>query len=136
MVFLTPDGHVHAFPDEADLSAGSVEWFPELEPLLGRPHPGWPKHRVRVDEQLGAGIAARAVPKAIVFPSIGPESRLEPIGAAEALVELTPNVLLTSGREAQAHLDVLGELARGTPCFRMTTGRDLGRAAELVGSLL
>jgi hypothetical protein len=141
MVFLSGGAEglrVLAFPDEADVSADTAGWFPELEPLVARAEPGWPKHRVRVDETFGATVADSGVPRALVFPTVSGDARstLEPMSGAEALTLLAPNVLLTHPGHAQAHLDVLGALARETPCFRLTTGRDVDRVADVVRSAL
>ena len=134
MVFLEAGGRVHPFPEQLDVSPEAAAWFEELRGLGDVPADGWPKHRVHVDEALGARLGAAAAPAALVFPAIagGERSRLEPLSAAEALVELAPNVLLTDPAMAQRHLDVLGELARTTPVYRLFAGTDLGRAvAEL-----
>jgi hypothetical protein len=133
MVFIaTEGGRVHAFPDEADVSDRTAAWFPELEALRGRPRGGWPKHRVRVEEVFGAAVAPSATPAALVFPTIGdgPQSVIAPMPAAEALVELAPNVLLTDPVPAQRHLDALASLARDIPCYRLWTGRDFSQTAS------
>jgi hypothetical protein len=91
-------------------------------------------HGVRIsvaadDSSLGA---------ALVFPRVAPSERsaLEPIGPAEALLELAPSVLLTEARSTQAHLDVLGQLARELPCYRLETGRDFDALPGLLRPLL
>ena len=129
---------LHAFPEEVDVSPSSAEWFGELAALTGAPPSGWPKHRVHVDDAFGARVATSATAVAIVFPAIAPsgETTLEPMTAAEALVELGPNVLLTDAAMAQRHLDVLGDLARSAPAYRLAAGRDLVHAAGVVAELV
>jgi hypothetical protein len=140
MVFLTrePSLLVHPFPDETDLTDESAGFFPELEHLVGHVPEGWPKHHLRVDVTFGAAIAAPAAPALIVFPRPSGRSRsvVTPMAPHEVLRELAPNVLLTERTASQAHLDVLGELARGTPAYRLATGHDLQEAAETVAALL
>ena len=141
MLFATRrdgDLRLHAFAEEVDLSTTSAAWFDELTGFTRAPPPGWPKHRIHVDEAFGAAIAASARPAALVFPAIAPsgETELEPLSPAEALVELGPNVLLTDVEMAQRHLDVLGELARSAPAYRLAVGRDLRHAAGVVEGLL
>jgi energy-coupling factor transporter ATP-binding protein EcfA2 len=141
MLFATHlDGKLllHAFPEEVDVSPSSAAWFDELAAYTGAPPPGWPKHRIHVDETFGARVAAPAVAAALVFPAIDPSGRttLEPLTADEALIELGPNVLLTDAAMAQRHLDVLGELARSAPAYRLAVGRDLAHAADLLAELL
>ena len=138
MVFLTAGGRVQPFPEQIDVSPESASWFEELRALGDVPADGWPKHRLHVDEVLGARVADAGAPAALVFPSIagGERSRLEPLSAAAALVELAPNVLLTDPAMAQRHLDVLGELARTTPVYRLFAGTDLERAVVELRALV
>jgi len=77
-------------------------------------------------------------PAAVVFPCIaaGPASRVEPMSAQQALLELLPNVLLTEPAACQAHLARLGELTAETRCYRLWTGRDFEALPALLGSLL
>lgn len=140
-VFLAQHGdrvRVHAFPDETDVSDQTAGWFPALRGLVGRLPPGWPKHRVRLDELLGAQVALEADPGVLVFPSIsaGATSELEPLGQEQALVELVPNILLTDPSASQAHLDALACLVESAPAYRLAVGRDFDRAAELVTSVV
>ena len=91
-----------------------------------------------MDEAFGARIATSAPPAALVFPVIAPSGRttLEPLTPAEALIELGPNVLLTDAAMAQRHLDVLGELARSAPAYRLAVGRDLVHTAGVLAALI
>ena len=76
------------------------------------------------------------MPRAIVFPAVGNETALAPISAAEALMELAPNVLLTEpARRRRIWTRSASSRAR-TPCYRLSTGRDLDRAAAAVRALL
>ncbi|HKP21948.1 MAG TPA: hypothetical protein VJT68_10550, partial [Thermoleophilaceae bacterium] len=141
MLFATrSDGglRLHAFPEEVDVSPESAAWFDELAGLTGAPPAGWPKHRVHVDEAFGSRFATMATVAALVFPAIAHsgETTLEPMRAADALVELGPNVLLTDAVMAQRHLDVLGELARSAPAYRLAVGQDLARAADVLSGLI
>ena len=137
MVFVDREGGVRAFPDEVDVSPASAAWFPELG-LDGVPDPGWPKHRVRIEERLGCRVAMLATPAALVSPAPGAADASalsrEPEGAV--LLDLAPNVLLTERESSQAHLDALGALVRSAPAHRLSTGRDFdalpARLAELL----
>jgi hypothetical protein len=136
MVLLTT-GHgvrVHALPDEADLSPESGAWFPEIDGLEAPPPDGWPKHRVTVDARIATAVRCAA----IVLPAVGRDelSTLRPASSAEALVELAPNVLLTEPAHSQAHLDAVGELARTSAAYRLSTGRDFTAIAERIRDLL
>jgi hypothetical protein len=141
MLFATHSAgelRLHGFPEEVDVSPESAAWFDELAAFTGPPPAGWPKHRIHVDEAFDAPLAHSAEPAALVFPSIASsgETELEPLTAAEALVELGPNVLLTDPSVAQHHLDAIGELARLAPAYRLRTGRDLAQAADVVAALV
>ena len=142
MVFLRrrSDGlRVLGFPEDVDVSDRTISFFPELD-FLGRSPKadGWPKRQVRADEVYEAEPVREARPGAIVIPQIADKERsaVRPIDADEALLEMVSNVLLTEGRSCQSHLDILTELVRQTPCYRLETGRDFDRIPVLLGELL
>lgn len=130
---------VAGFPDEIDVTESTIGFFPELAFLLERErHPGTAKRQLRMEDVYRASHSAACRPAALVFPSVGesPRSALVPLAPAEALLELTPNVLLTSGARAQAHLDALGALVRDCPAYRLTTGRDFDDLPAMLRGLL
>jgi hypothetical protein len=142
MVFLRrgSDGlKVLGFPEDVDVSYQTISFFPELDFLGQSPKAvGWPKRQVRADEVYGAELVREARPGAIVIPQISGKGRsaVRPIEADEALFEMVSNVLLTEGRSCQSHLDILTELVRQTPCYRLATGRDFDRIPILLRELL
>jgi len=141
MVFLEPRVgglDVLGFPDEVDFTDHTGVLFPELVgPSTTAKKPWRPKRSVR-PEAVGMTVAARCAPDALVLVEVADleRSRLVPVDAADALIELVPNVLLTEVRSSQAHLDALGELAGSSRCFRLAAGRDISHLAELVGGLV
>ena len=128
---------VHGFPDEIDVTEESAQWFPDLAASLTERSDGWPKHRLGVDEIPGATVADDCTPGLVLLPEVSgaPGSRSEPVGAGEALVAVTPNVLLTEPASTQAHLDALAALVRASGCHRLAVGRDFDALPELVRSL-
>jgi hypothetical protein len=142
MLFLSgkPDGlKVLAFPDELDIAPDAAELVPALHYLsASTPIHGGPKHRVPLEDLQGSPRVWTCGPKVLVFPRIAHtnESRLTPIHADEALLELAPNILLTEPRACQAHLDILGRLARESVCYRLDTGRDFERLPGLLRGLV
>jgi hypothetical protein len=142
MVFLRRGSgglQILGFPEDVDVSDQTISFFPELDFLRDSPKTvGAPKRQVRADEVYKAQPVREAQPGAIVFPRISPEGRstLRPIGADEALLELVSNILLTEGHSCQGHLNVLTELARQTPCYRLETGRDFDRIPLLLRDVL
>jgi hypothetical protein len=130
---------VLAFPDEIDVTEATTRFFPELRRLpAGERAPGAPKWSLLPEDVYPTTFVSACRPGALVFPRIGstPESRLEPMGAAEALLALMPNVLLTEPRASQAHLDAIGALVRASRCYRLTTGRDFDRLPALLARCL
>jgi hypothetical protein len=123
-VFLTRDEEgvvASGFPDEIDVTEGTVSMFAELRHLDGLPlAPGRDKHGFRVEEVFG----------------VTPLSRCRPLAPPEALVELMPNVLVTEPVATQAHMDMLGELVRTVPGYRFRPGRDPSAAAACIASLV
>jgi hypothetical protein len=133
-----PEGlRVLAFPDEVDLTEQTVSFFPELGRSLAAPRPGWRKRQLRAEEVFGAEVVWECAPGHLVFPRVAgrAESRLIPLEAGEALLELAPNVLLTEPASSQAHLDALAALAAASSCWRLETGRDLDGAVRLLEQL-
>jgi hypothetical protein len=141
-VFLArgPEGlSVLAFPDEIDVTDQTAGFFPELRHLPALPTAGgWPKRQVWPERVWGAEIVGECPPAILAFPRIAHQDRstVAPLDPAEALFELASNVFLTEARSSQAHFDVLAELVREHPCYRLETGRDLDRVPELLRELL
>jgi hypothetical protein len=129
---------VLAFPDELDLTEQTVSFFPELADLDAPRPSGWRKRQLRAENVYGAEVVWECEPALLVFPRVAGtrESALEPLGKAEALLELVPNVLLTEPRSSQAHLDALAELVARSGCYRLATGTDLDGAIRLLEELL
>ncbi|MFP5288248.1 MAG: hypothetical protein ACLGI9_21110 [Thermoanaerobaculia bacterium] len=129
---------VLAFPDEFDLTEQTVSFFPELASLDAPRLSGGRKRQLRAEDVYGAEVVWECEPALLVFPRVAGtrESALEPLGKAEALLELVPNVLLTEPRSSQAHLDALSELVARSDCYRLATGTDLDGAVRLLEDLL
>lgn len=142
MVFLrkcSGELRVLGLPEDVDVSDRTIDFFPELDFLrYSFKLAGAPKRQVRVDDVYRVELIPEARPGAIVLPQISANERscLRPIGADEALFELASNVLLTEGRSCQSHLNILTDLARQTPCYRLETGRDFDRIPDLLHELL
>ncbi len=142
ILFLQRSSHslqVLAFPEEVDVSSGSVDLVPGVAGRLRcRDRPGWPKRQLSTWDLPGPGVAWRCEPAAVVLPRIAdrPESRVVELDSGQAFFELLPNVLLTESESSQAHLDALAELTRDRPCYRLETGRDLIGTAALLRRLL
>jgi hypothetical protein len=141
-LFLTQDHEgvqVLAFPDEIDVTEGTITLFPELHKLLEQTRPqGWPKRQLRADECYGAPYVGKCRPAAVIFPRVAHTARstLRPLDRDTALLELVPNVLLTDPRSSQAHLDTLTTLVQSTPCYRLETGRDFDVLPNLLRSVV
>jgi hypothetical protein len=142
MLFLKAahDGlRVLAFPDEIDVTEDTAMLLPGLRSLLDEPRlPGWPKWSFRLEDRFATSIAWSCRPAALVVPRIAEvdRSRLEPMRPDQALLELVPNVLLTSPEASQAHLAVLARLTAETPCYRLLLTRDVNALPGLLGELL
>ena len=135
-----PDGvRVHSLPEEFDVAPRTARLIPELGFLLARDAPpGARKRPLWPGEMQGGASVADCLPRALVFPRVSGErcSRLEAMSAAEALLELAPNVLLTAPARGGAHLAALGRLVHGCTCHRLATGRDLEALPALLLDLL
>jgi len=128
-----------AFVEKIDITDTTASFFEELSGVMDRDkRAGWPKHEIDSGDFFSSRLVASATPKAIVFPRVGNvvESTLLPIGVEEAFLELAPSVLLTETRSTQAHLDVLAQLANTTPSYRLSTGLDFDRSANMLRELV
>lgn len=83
--------------------------------------------------------AARlAVPHALVFLGRADLYRpvLTPISSTEALLALTPNIMLTDPATSQGHLHALGELCGQVPCYRLDSTPNPDSALTLLNPLV
>jgi hypothetical protein len=141
MAFVEYSGELRVlgFPESIDITDTTASFFSELQILADRPkRPGWPKHEVKSTEFFASQLAESSVPKAVIFPQIAnsSSSRLVPITADEAFLELAPNVLLTDAASSQAQFEVLAHLVKSTPLYRLSAARDFDHIAQLVGETL
>jgi len=142
MVFLqrrSGDLEVLGFQEDVDVSDQTIGFFPELDFLGRAPRAiGWPKKQVLADEVYRAELVEKAQPRVLIIPQIAHRatSAVRPIDADEALLEVVSNVLLTEGHACQNHLDILTQLVKQTPCYRLETGHDFDRIPRLLGDLL
>ena len=126
-------------PDAIDVTDTTIGFFGELAPLLHDPVPdGSLKRQLHPESIYDVAYGGPCTAGVIVFPDRmrAAESRLEPMAAAEALLELTPNLLLTAPLRAQEHLEILADLVRTSSCYRLLAGTDFTRQAQLLGDLL
>ena len=142
MVYLRWDSRdlkVLGFPEDVDVTDETINFFPELASLQNAPKSvAWAKQSVRPDEIYAVEVTREARPGAIVFPKISGKERSDVrlIDTDEAFREIIANLLLTEARSCQSHLNILTELVRQTPCYRLETGRDFDRIPALLGDLL
>jgi hypothetical protein len=127
------------FPDQVDVTEHTISMVLELHHLLEEPLlPGRYKHSLRVEDVFASRIVVSCRPALVVFLQVvsGRQSRAEPIDSSGALRGLLPNVLLTEPTSSQAHLDMLGRLARTVPAFTLLAGSDLDGVASCLSGLL
>lgn len=142
MLFLKrcPNGlAVRGLVEDVDVSDQTIRLFPELDFLLQRPKTeGFPKRQIRFEEVYGARAIPESRPEAIAFPRISGNrnSVIAQVDGDQALLELVPNVLLTQPRACRAHLALLADMVRQTPCYRLDTGQDFARIPTLFRDLL
>jgi hypothetical protein len=141
-VFLSREGkqlRILAFPDEVDVTAETLEFFPELRPLAQSSKPkGRPKRAFCTTRFYGVAPRWECVPGTIVFPKpagLG-MSVITPMPKAEALMQLVCNVLRTDPHSSQSHLDALADLVRDSRCFRLQTGCDFDQLPALLRSVM
>ena len=129
---------VQPYPKPLSIDPGAWALFPELAPLPAPADEGYEYVQWQVPATaIRPGAVAGPCPVvAVVFPryEAGADTLLEPVGRAEALVELARNTFRFKERGA-SELDLLAQLARGAECYRLTMG-GLAAAVDLVAGLL
>lgn len=116
------DHRLHPYPCPISLEPGSFSLFAHLRP----PHASGDALRwhLRPDDVRPGSLSAAVPPAAVVFPRYRPGAlcRLEPVGAADALVLLSNQALnLHSG--GQRVFQALARLAAKIPAYRLVFGR-------------
>jgi len=139
MVFLSPTDAgitVLGFADEVDVTDQTMAMFPALRPVARPQLAGGGKWSLRLEDACAAPVRLACRPALLVLARVGngDDSRIAPLSASEALIELTPNLLLTDALASQAHLGVLAQLADTTTCVRLETGRDFDRLPALLAA--
>ena len=141
-VFLSSEQNelrILAFPDEVDVTAQTLEFFPELRRLTDSPRPkDRPKQGFCSTHAYGVAPCWDCLPETIIFPRPADfhQSVIIHMAKAEALVDLVCNVLRTEPLSSQAHLDALARLVRHSRCFRLQTGRDFDQLPALLRSVM
>jgi hypothetical protein len=128
---------VRAFKDEIGVTDGAATFLPELATAPDSALTPWRKRSIAVADVPGIETTDRGWPAALVFPAIRTqrEPGLTAISPDDALVRLVPNVIRTEAGATQRHLDVLAQLARSIPAYRLDLG-DPRAAPALLSSLV
>jgi hypothetical protein len=142
MVFL--DGlegqiDVHGFSDAIGVTSDTAARFEELSDLAGgSPPAGFRKHLIRIEDRFAVHCLPVCRPQWLIFPELAPGevSRLEPMEPPEAWMRLVPDVLLTDPAATGAHLATIAALTKQVTCYRLRSGPDVRRSAELIAALL
>jgi len=144
--YLTDEGvaidrhtlRIHPYPKPLSIERGAWPLFPELEPNADLATEAYkddqwqvPPTDIRPDA-LGPSSSIDV----IVFPERVPggDTVLEPLGRAEALIELAKNTYRFNVQE-RAALDVLAEVVRPAECYRLTNG-NLDAAVTAITGLI
>jgi hypothetical protein len=144
--YLTDEGvaidrdsmRIHPYPKPLSVDPGAWPLLPELEPSADLATDAYKADQWQVPpEDIRADALGRSCSiSVIVFPAYksGAETSVEPLGRAEALVELAKNTYKFDVQGAAA-LDVLAEVVRPAACYRLTSG-DLKAAVDAVAELM
>lgn len=141
MLFLSAGAgeiRVLGWPEPIDVGEWTQRRLPALLPRMQVRATMRRKGQIAASDVAGAIPALEARPELIIFPRVTKQAKstLAPISLDEALLELTPNVLLTEATSSKAHLAALGALARQCRCYRLDTGADAERLPGLLLGLI
>jgi hypothetical protein len=127
---------VQPYPKPLSLDPGSWPFFPELEPDADLASDEYKALQWQVPpEAIRADAVGRPCPvRFVIFPrhQAGAATAIEPLGRAEALVELTRHTFGFK-HHARDSLALLAEVLRGAESHRLTLD-GLDRAVELVAA--
>jgi hypothetical protein len=144
--YLTDEGvaidretlRIHPYPKPLSIDRGAWQLFPELEPKADLASDAYKNDQWQVPPtDIRPDALGQSCPvDVIVFPEHVPgrETSVEPLGRAEALIELAKNTYRFNVQE-RAALDVLAEMVRPAVCYRLTSG-DLDAAVTAVMDLV
>jgi hypothetical protein len=141
MLFLTAGAdeiRMLGWPEPIHVGEWTQRALPALASRMQVPASSGRKGRIAGSEVAGAMPALDATPEVMIFPRVTARGRstLIPLSPDEALLELAPNVLLTEATSSQAHLSVLGSLARQCRCYRLEVGTDIEALPGLLLELI
>ena len=140
-VFLTRMPHglrLLGFPEDIDLLDESIAMFPELASVLRTARrDGWRKRQIKLEDHWKVRPAGKAAPCLLLFPRVGNTDRssVVQIDTRDAVSELVSNIQFTQPKLAQTHLDLIGDLVRGSDSYRLTTGRDFDSLSSTIRGL-
>jgi hypothetical protein len=144
--YLTDEGvavdretrRVHPYPKPLSIDRGAWSLFPELEPHVDLATNAYktdqwqvPPTDIRADA-LGRPCAISTILFTRYESAV--DTSIEPLGRAEALIELAKNTFKFDV-QGRAALDLLAEVVRPTACYRLTSG-ELDAAVAAVNRLL
>jgi len=144
--YLTDEGvavdretlRIHPYPKPLSIDRGAWRLFPELEPDADLATDAYKEDQWQVPPtDIRTDALGQPCPvDVIVFPKHVPggKTALEPLGRAEALIELAKNTYKFDQQE-RAALDVLAEVVRPAECYRLTNG-NLDAAVTAVTGLI
>jgi hypothetical protein len=144
--YLTDEGvaidretlRIHPYPKPLSVDRGAWPLFPELEPdaVLATDAYKSDQWQVPPSDIRPDALGSSCPVTVIVFPRYedGIGTSVEPLGRAEALIELAKNTYKFDEQGAPA-LELLAEVVRPAACYRLSSG-DLDAAVAAVTGLL
>jgi hypothetical protein len=129
---------IDPYPKPLSIDRGAWPLFPELEPRVDLGTDAYKADQWQVPAaDIRPDALGRSCPVSMIFFTkyeSGVDTAVEPLGRAEALVEMAKNTFKFDEQGAAA-LDLLAELVRPAECYRLSSG-DLDAAVAAVTKLL
>lgn len=121
------------------VTAGTIAFFPELEPFRAHLEQGSPKVAVPIEKLFGNGSVAVSGPLAAVFQlhlsDRGP--RVSPLPGADAVAALLRAQHIYRGQSIdRAAFEMIHRVAETIPCYALETGPDPTRLYDALKSCL
>ena len=138
LVAIEPRPRVWSLYSSAKANLDTLNWFPELLPLVHRSNGVEEKSSLLLNRSKGLRFAESRPIRAVLWPRITgrAETSLKPASSAALLLALAPSSILQTPGGVDSFLRALSQLVQSVPAFVLEAGNDPARLALAIKNLL
>lgn len=130
---------VYSLYSSAKVGADDVRRFPHLTPAISNCQAlGVEKAILFLHDHLPHKLAPSFPLRAILLPRVTgqPQTRLRPASSAEGLMALAPSSMFQLPGAGPDSFQILAQVARQVPCYRLQLGTDMAMIPSVIEGLL